>query len=190
MLSRMKLINRWGLMRNTRNENISEHSLETAIIAHSLAVIHNKNFQGNINAERCALFGIFHDTTEILTGDLPTPVKYYNSELRTAYKDVEESAKNKLLSMLPEYMRDEYKSLLSPDDDISGEEKQMWRFVKAADKISALIKCIEERTMGNRDFDSAEKSLLKSIKKINCPEADYFIENFIPSYDLTLDDQA
>ena len=190
MLSRMKLINRWGLMRNTHNENISEHSLETAIIAHSLAVIHNKHFGGNINAEKCALFGIFHDATEILTGDLPTPVKYYNSELRTAYKEVEESAKIRLLSMLPEYMRDEYSPLISPDDNISDEEKQIWTFVKAADKISALIKCIEERTMGNRDFYSAEQSSLKAIKNLSCKEADYFLKNFIPSYDLTLDDQT
>lgn len=190
MLSRMKLINRWGLMRNTRNENISEHSLETAMIAHCLAVVHNTYFGGNVNAERCALLGIFHDVTEIITGDLPTPVKYYNPEIRTAYKEVEETAKNKLISMLPEEMRDEFRPLLSPEEDCSEEELELWRFVKAADKLSALIKCIEERMTGNSDFLSAEKASAEAVKAMKMPEADYFMEHFLPSYDNTLDEQA
>lgn len=190
MLSRMKLINRWGLMRNTRNENISEHSLETAMIAHCLAVVHNTYFGGNVNAERCALLGIFHDVTEIITGDLPTPVKYYNPEIRTAYKEVEETAKNKLISMLPEEMRDEFRPLLSPEEDCSEEERELWRFVKAADKLSALIKCIEERMTGNSDFLSAEKASAEAVKAMKMPEADYFMEHFLPSYDNTLDEQA
>lgn len=190
MLSRMKLINRWGLMRNTRNENISEHSHETAIIAHALAVIHNKHFGGNADTGRAALLGIFHDTTEIITGDLPTPVKYHNPALRDAYKHVEDNAKSKLLSMLPIDLQNEYRVLLAPGDNISEEEKLLWGFVKAADKISALVKCIEERTMGNSDFISAERATLKSIKKLNMPEAEYFLEHFLPSYGLTLDDQT
>ena len=190
MLSRMKLINRWGLMRNTRNENISEHSLETAMLAHCLAVIHNTYFGGNVNAERCALLGVFHDVTEIITGDLPTPVKYYNPEIRTAYKEVEDTAKKQLISMLPEEMRGEFRPLLSPEADCSEEELELWRFVKAADKLSALIKCIEERITGNSDFLSAEKASAEAVKAMKMPEADYFMEHFLPSYDNTLDEQA
>lgn len=190
MLSRMKLINRWGLMRNTHSENISEHSLETAIIAHSLAVIRNTYFGGSVNAERCALLGAFHDVTEIITGDLPTPVKYCNPEIRTAYKQVEENAKTKLVSMLPEEMRGEISPLLSPDENASDEERELWRIVKAADKLSALIKCIEERTTGNSDFISAEKATLRSIEEMQLPEAEFFIQKFLPSFGSTLDEQA
>lgn len=190
MLSRMKLINRWGLMRNTHNENISEHSLETAMLAHSLAVIGNTYFGKSYNAERCALLGIFHDVTEIITGDLPTPVKYGSDEIRSAYKQVEENAKNRLVSMLPDEMQREISPLLSPDENASEEELELWRFVKAADKLSALIKCIEERTTGNTDFISAEQSTLQSIKEMKLPEVDFFIEKFLPSYGKTLDEQA
>lgn len=190
MLSRMKLINRWGLMRNTRNENISEHSLETAMLAHCLAVIRNKYFGGSVNAERCALLGIFHDTTEIITGDLPTPVKYYNPDIRTAYKEVEETAKARLISMLPCEMQGEISPLLSPAPDCSPEEKELWQLVKAADKLSALIKCIEERMTGNSDFLSAERSAMNSLKEMAMPEVDYFLEHFLRSYDRTLDEQT
>lgn len=186
MISRMKLINRWGLMRNTTSENISEHSLDVAVIAHALAVIRNTYFGGNVNAERAALLGIFHDTTEIITGDMPTPVKYYNSQLREAYGLVEENAKKKLLSMLPEEMRDIYNPLLGYSED----DAELWVLVKAADKISALIKCIEERSTGNSDFRKAENATLKSIKKMELLEADYFLDKFLPSYDMTIDDQT
>lgn len=186
----MKLINRWGLMRNTRNENISEHSLETAMIAHSLAVIGNTYFGKSYNAERCALLGVFHDVTEIITGDLPTPVKYGSPEIRSAYRQVEDNAKNRLVSMLPEEMQGEISPLLSPDENTSDEERELWHLVKAADKLSALIKCIEERVTGNSDFVSAEKSTLLSIEEMHLPEADYFIEHFLPSYGKTLDEQA
>lgn len=190
MLSRMKLINRWGLMRNTHNENISEHSLETAMLAHCLAVIGNTYFGKSYNAERCALLGIFHDVTEIITGDLPTPVKYGSDEIRTAYKQVEENAKKRLVSMLPDEMQGEISPLLSPDENASEEELELWRLVKAADKLSALIKCIEEHTTGNTDFISAESSTLLSIKEMKLPEVDFFIEKFLPSYGKTLDEQA
>jgi 5'-deoxynucleotidase len=190
MLSRMKLINRWGLMRNTHSENISEHSLETAMLAHSLAVIRNTYFGGNVNAERCALLGLFHDVTEIITGDLPTPVKYYNPEIRTAYKQVEETAKDKLISMLPAEMQPEFRPLLSPEKDCPPEEAELWILVKAADKLSALIKCIEERTTGNSDFLDAERSSADALKVMDLPEVDYFLTHFLPSYDTTLDRQA
>lgn len=189
MLSRMKLINRWGLMRNTRNENISEHSLETAMLAHCLALINNKYFGGNINPERCALLGVFHDATEIITGDLPTPVKYYSPGIRTAYKEVEETAKGKLISMLPPEMQPEILPLLAPCEE-RPEDKELWKYVKAADKLSALIKCIEERMTGNSDFISAEKASMDDLHAMQLPEAEYFIEHFLPSYGHTLDEQA
>lgn len=190
MLSRMKLINRWGLMRNTRSENISEHSLETAMLAHGLALIRNKYFGGNVNAERCALMGIYHDATEIITGDLPTPVKYFNPDIRDEYKKVEDTAKDKLVSMLPPEMGEEIAPLIAPDKDNSEEEAELWRIVKAADKLSALIKCVEERMTGNSDFVSAERASFESLKAMNMPEVDYFIDNFLPSYNKTLDEQT
>lgn len=186
MISRMKYINRWALMRNTINENISEHSLEVAFISHALAVMRNKRFGGNANAERCALLAMFHDTTEIITGDLPTPVKYYNKDIKTAYSEIEQNAKNQLLSYLPEDLKEEYEPLFCKTE----EESELWQLVKAADKISALIKCVEERQMGNNDFLSAEKSTYDAIKKLNVPEANMFLEEFMPSYLLTLDEQA
>ena len=184
MLSRMKFINRWGLMRNTKNENICEHSLEVAFIAHALGIINNQQFGGNINAERLAILGMYHDVTEIVTGDMPTPVKYYNPIIRNAYKEVENVAKEALLSGLPEKMRKTYDSVLME----SKEEEELWKYVKAADKISALVKCIEEKGMGNTDFEKAELSILKVIEQMDMPEVKYFMENFIPAYKLTLDE--
>ena len=184
MLSRMKFINRWGLMRNTKNENICEHSLEVAFIAHALGIINNQEFGGNINAERLAILGMYHDVTEIVTGDMPTPVKYYNPIIRNAYKEVENVAKDALLSGLPEKMRKEYDSVLME----STAEEELWKYVKAADKISALVKCIEEKRMGNTDFEKAEISILMVIEKMDMPEVKYFMENFIPAYKLTLDE--
>lgn len=186
MISRMKYINRWALMRNTLDENISEHSLETAFIAHALALIGNKKFGKNYNAERSALLAMFHDTTEIITGDLPTPVKYYNPEIKGAYKEVENQANRKMLSYLPDYLKEEYEPLFYHHEN----DKELWVLVKAADKLSALIKCLEERQMGNTDFIKAERSAEESIKKMNLPEVGVFMEDFIPAYKLTLDEQA
>lgn len=186
VISRMKYINRWSLMRNTINENISEHSLETAFIAHALALLRNRRFGGNVDPERCALLAIFHDTTEIITGDLPTPVKYYNPQIKKAYGEIEENAKKQLLSYLPEDLRDDYEPLFSR----TNEEAELWDLVKGADKISALIKCIEEKQMGNSDFTFAEKSTYQAIKALNLPEAEVFLQEFMPSYLLTLDEQA
>lgn len=186
MLSRMKYINRWGLMRNTITENIAEHSLETAIVAHSLAIIGNKYFGKNIDANRVAVLAMFHDSTEIITGDLPTPVKYFAPDIREAYKKVEETAANNLLNGVPDKLRDEYEGILKESE----EERKLWKYVKAADKISALIKCVEEKRMGNLDFEQAEKATLAHIEELNMEEADYFVENFLPAYSLTLDEQA
>ena len=183
MLSRMKYINRWALMRNTHNENLSEHSLEVAMIAHVLALIHNRKFGGNVNAERTALMAIYHDVPEILTGDMPTPVKYFNDDVKKAYEKVEDAACERLVELLPDYLKDDYESLFFHKE----EDSQLWAFVKAADKISALIKCIEEQTAGNSDFSTAAQSTEKLIHSLNMPEAEVFLEDFIKGYTLTLD---
>ena len=156
MLSRMKNIYRWGLMRNTKQENLSEHSLEVAFIAHALAVIHNRRFGGNVNAEQIAFSAMFHDTTEIITGDMPTPIKYYNDEIKSAYKQIEAVAGDRLLSMLPEDLRPDFATAYAPDE-------QTQKFIKAADKISALIKCTEELNMGNKEFSAAYKTTINII---------------------------
>lgn len=186
MLSRMKYINRWGLMRNTISENIAEHSLETGMIAHALAVINNVYFNGDINPDRVAVYAIYHDVPEIITGDLPTPVKYFAPEIREAYKVVEETAVNRLLDSLPNKMRSFYEEILD-ENEIEDEYR---RLVKAADKISALIKCVEEKRMGNLDFIQAEESTIKAIQELECREADYFMEKFLGAYSLTVDEQA
>lgn len=186
IISRMKYINRWGLMRNTINENISEHSLETAFIAHVLALYRNVRFGGNVDPERAALLAMYHDATEIITGDLPTPVKYYNAEIKAEYDKVEKMAEEKLLSYLPEDLRGYYAPLFSKNE----EDRELWVLVKAADKLSALIKCIEERQMGNSDFTVAEKSTLQAVHDMALPEAEEFISEFLSAYHLTLDGQA
>ncbi len=183
LLYRMKYISRWGLMRNSNKENISEHSLETAIIAHGLAVMRNKRFGGNVNPEKVALLAMFHDVSETITGDLPTPVKYFNSDISKSYKQVERVALEKLLTMLPDDMRDEYRDILIPD-----ESDETMILVKAADKLSALLKCIEEESAGNGEFALAKKSTLESIEQMGVPEAQEFIKEFLPSYKLTLDE--
>ena len=172
-------------MRNTVSENLSEHSLEVAFIAHLLCVIRNKRFGGNVNAERAALIAMYHDTTEIITGDLPTPVKYYNKDIRSIYGDIEKNAADKLLSQLPDDLKEEYEPIISGGDD-----DEIKSLVKAADKISALIKCIEERQMGNKDFLQAEQATLKCIKDMKIKEADVFLEEFVKGYGLTLDELA
>lgn len=183
-LSRMKYINRWGLMRNTYTENIQEHSLQVAIIAHGLAVIRNTYFNGEINPERVAILAIFHDCNEIITGDMPTPIKYYNPQISKIYKDIEDISKEKIISMLPEEMADEYYSLFFKNP----EDIDCWKLVKAADRISAYIKCIEEVKAGNNEFKKASEAILKTIKEIELEEVLYFMEKFLPSFNLSLDE--
>ena len=185
MHSRMKYINRWALMRNTATENISEHSNDVAAIAHALAVIKNVRFGGNLNAERAAFLGLYHDMPEIITGDMPTPVKYHSEEMRQEFLKVEEMACNRLLSMLPEDMRVYYESAFFQKE----EDEYLWKLVKAADKLSALIKCIEEENVGNREFEKALQSTAKSIRKMELPEVDVFFDEFIPAFRLNLDEQ-
>ncbi len=182
MLSRMKNIYRWGLMRNTKPENLSEHSLEEAFIAHCLAVLRNKRFGGSVDPNFVATAAMFHDTGEIITGDMPTPIKYYNAEIKSAYKQIEAVAEDRLLSLLPEDLREEYTPLYRLDEETE-------KLVKAADKLSALIKCIEELNMGNREFAAAERSTRKAVEDMHLPEADAFLAEFIDSFALTLDEQ-
>lgn len=186
MLSRMKYIDRWALMRNTSKENVSEHSLQVAFFAHALGVIKNKRFGGNVDCDRLAVIAMFHDVSEIITGDLPTPVKYYNPQIKTAYKEVEDVAVQKLLSYLPDDLKEEYSPLLCKND----EDEYLYKLVKSADKLSALAKCIEEEKMGNSDFSDAKESILSSIEKIELPEVKVFLNEFMPAFGLSLDKQA
>lgn len=182
-LSRMKYITRWGLMRNTNSESIQEHSLQVSMIAHALALIKNIYFNGNVNPDRIAVLAIYHDSNETLIGDLPTPIKYYNPAIYKAYKDLEKISKEKLLTMIPEQMVDSYRSILFFD-----ESSDEGRIVKAADRISAYIKCLEEEKAGNREFKKAAAATKKKIQEMNMPEVNYFMDNFIHGFTLTLDE--
>lgn len=185
MLSRMKSITRWALMRNTRQETICEHSYDTAVLVHGLAELTNRRFGGQVDVGRCVLLALYHDTTEIFTGDLPTPVKYDNAAIRAAYRQLETAAAQRLLALLPEDLRPAYEPLYAEQP---GEETER-RLVKAADKLSALIKCVEEIQQGNREFSKAEETTLRSLKNMNLPAVDCFLEEFLPAYRLTLDEQ-
>ncbi len=187
-ISRMKYIERWALMRNSRQENLSEHSLEVAMIAHALCIIGNVRYGKNLNGERAALIGLYHDASEIITGDMPTPVKYYNEEIRHAYKQVEAIADVQLLHKLPEDLRPSFENIFKSQD--GEDEKYMRKLVKAADKLSALIKCIEEKNSGNSEFRTAEESTLRSLDKIKkeCVEVNDFMNDFLEPYGKTLDE--
>lgn len=181
MISRMKYIDRWALMRNTESENLCQHSYEVAVLAHALCVLGNTRCGMDLDADRAAVIALYHDSSEILTGDMPTPVKYYSEEIRDAYKSVERVATGKLLDMLPEDLRPTYSSVLAPEDD------DLRKVVKAADKLSALIKCIEEKKAGNREFDKAFESTLGAIHALQCEPAEIFLAEFLDAYSLTLD---
>lgn len=183
-ISRIKHINRWALMKNSEMESLSVHTVDTAFIAHALGLIHNKRFGGKIDVERLVLLALYHDCSEILTGDMPTPVKYYNPEIVTAYKNVEKIANEKLVSLLPDDLKEDYRPLFTHE----GEDSVVLKLLKAADKISALIKCIEEETSGNKEFEKAKESTIKSIHDLKLPEAEVFLEEFLPSYGVTLDE--
>ena len=186
MMSRMKYINRWALMRNNKEENLSEHCLEVSIIAHALATISNVRFGGHLNAEKAALIGLYHDASEIITGDMPTPVKYYNDDIKSAFKEVENVACHKLLHLLPDDLREAYEPILLKND----EDDYLWKLVKCADKISAMIKCIEEIASGNSEFKSAYESTSKTLDDMadKYPEVRVFIDEFLSAYGQTLDE--
>ncbi|WP_068712843.1 5'-deoxynucleotidase [Vibrio tritonius] len=183
-LARMKLIQRWPLMRSISKENISEHSLQVAFVAHALAVIKNKKFGGKLNPERIAIKAMYHDSSEVLTGDLPTPVKYYNSEIAKEYKKIEAAAEKRLLSMLPEELQDDFAPFLLSDSA----DQEDAAVVKQADCICAYLKCLEELSAGNQEYALAKKRLDVTLKERYTEEMDYFLHTFAPSFELTLDE--
>ena len=187
MLARMKLIRRWGLMFSTRDENLSEHSLDTAFFMHALLSLHNRRFltpgEEPLDLGTGVLLAIYHDAAEILTGDLPTPIKYYNPDIRDAYREVEQFSANKLLHMLPEALRPSFDPLLR-----EGYDPGLRTLVKAADKLSAHIKCVEELKAGNAEFKQAAEQTLEALRGYGLPELDYFLEHFLPAFGLTLDE--
>ena len=182
LMGRMRYITRWGLMRNTFSENISEHSHQVAVLAHALALIRRDILAlPTPEPERCAVAALYHDASEILTGDLPTPIKYYNPDIRGAYKQVERVAGNRLLDMLPPALRQSYEGYVLEDDP------ELLPFVKAADKLSAHIKCLEEQKAGNTEFDTAAKQTWDAMKAMERPELDWFLDKCLGAYALNLD---
>ncbi len=207
-LSRMKYIYRWGLMRNTLNENIQEHSLQVAMVAHSLAVIRNRLFGGNLDSGRITTLAVFHEVSEVITGDIATPIKYFNPEIKKAYKEIETIASRKLLRMLPGELEGDYAGLLvhagadgadsaggvkdavisNTVDTVNDPDEENRALVKVADKICAYLKCVEELKAGNQEFIKAEKAIKAEIDGYGLPEVKYFMDNFLPSFMLTLDE--
>ncbi len=182
LMGRMRYISRWGLMRNSFSENISEHSHMTAVLAHALALIRRDILKlPTPDPDRCAVAALYHDASEILTGDLPTPIKYYNPDIKAAYKEVEKVAGNRLLDMLPPELRASYEHLVLED------EEEVLPFVKAADKLSAHIKCLEEQKAGNKEFDSAARQTWNAMKEMNRPELDWFLDRCLGAFTLNLD---
>ena len=184
MMTRMRNITRWGLMRNNITENLTEHSYDTAVTAHALAVIGKEKFGKDIDPGQIAAVALFHDASEIITGDLPTPVKYNNPVIRSAYKSIEQAAADSLLQMLPGELRPSYKILF----DFETDDPELYRYVKAADKIGAYIKCVEELRGGNDEFRRAAIQTREAIAKMAMPEADYYMEQFAPAFSLSLDE--
>ncbi|HIT68601.1 MAG TPA: 5'-deoxynucleotidase [Candidatus Aphodomonas merdavium] len=185
-MARMKQILRWGLMRNTRPENDQEHALQAAMIAHALATMRNVRRGGTLNAERIAALAMYHDAGEVITGDLATPIKHFNPQVRGAFEQMEQMARNKLLTMLPQDLRGAYAPLLLPD-----ETAQEWRFVKAADRLCAYLKCVEEIRSGNGEFTKARDAIARDLEQIaaeGMPEVREFLEEFAKSFELTLDE--
>ena len=182
-LNRLKLIRRWGLMRNTVPENDMEHSMQCALIAHGLAAIARERYGRDVNPETVLSLALYHDVGEVITGDLPTPVKYKNPEIKGAYKRIEAMASEQLLSMLPKDLRAAYRPYLLPD-----ETTLAWKLVKAADRICAYIKCVEEHNLGNREFDQARASIVETIRESDLPEVAEFMREFAPSFELSLDE--
>ena len=180
----MKFIVRWGLMRNTRAENTQEHSLQVAMIAHALAVIGNRLYGRELDPERVALLAIFHDAEEVITGDVPTPIKYFNPQIKDAMKGIEAVARERLVAMIPEPLRADYQDLFFARED----DAPAWRVVKHADKISAYLKCVEEAKSGNLEFSRAEQAILADLEALDDPAVGYFLTVFVPSFRLTIDE--
>ena len=182
-LNRMKHIKRWSLMRSNVEENIMEHTEQVSVIAHALATIKNVYFNGKVDVLKVVLYSQYHETSEVITGDLPTPIKYFNKEINVAYKDIEKGASNKLLETLPDEIRKEYEKYVLPDED-----SEEYKIMKCADKISAYIKCVEEVKWGNSEFVKAKETIYKDLLKCEREEVKYYIEHILPKYSLTLDE--
>ena len=182
MIARMKYINRWGLMRNTQEENIQEHSHMVAVLAHALAVIQNRYYGGQVDPGAVAVAALYHDASEILTGDMPTPIKYDNPDIQTAYKEIEAVAERKLLSMLPGDLRGDFEAAVTiPDPEVRA-------LVKAADKLSAYLKCVEELKAGNTEFKKAKEQTYAALCQNPIPALRYFMDHFLEGFELTLDE--
>ena len=182
-LDRMKYIKRWQLMRSVREENIMEHSQSVAVLAHALAAIRNKCFGGNVDIAKTVLYAMYHETSEVMTGDLPTPIKYYNRNIHGAYKELEKSACQKMVNMLPEELQEEMSPYILPEED-----SEEFNLVKAADRLAAYVKCLEELRLGNREFFKAKKTIEEDLHSRNLPEIEYFFQHFLPAFHLTLDE--
>ena len=181
-MAHMKHIKRWSMRRNTHDENVQEHSLQVVMIAHALALIAEERFDKTPDLEKVLLTATYHEAPEVITGDLATPIKYFNPRIRDAFKNIERIAGEKLLTYLPDYMSKHFERIIFPD-----EESYEWRIVKAADRISAYAKCLEEEASGNREFSTAKETILRQIKEMDMPEADVFMAEFAPSFGLALD---
>ena len=182
-MDRMKYIKRWSLMRSVREENIMEHSQQVAMFAHALAVITNKIFGGAVDEQKCVLYAVYHECSEVMTGDLPTPIKYFNSNIKGAYKDIEAQASKKLLAMLPAELEEGLESYMLADTD-----SEEYKILKAADRLAAYVKCLEEHRSGNTEFEKAKKSIEDDLHARNMPAVEYFMQNFIPAFLLTIDE--
>lgn len=182
-LNRMKYIKRWSLMRSVREENIMEHSQQVAVIAHALALINNKIMGGKVDVNKVVLLAQYHEVGEVITGDLPTPIKYFNPEIKSAYKDLEKNASLRLLGMLPETLQNEYKEYVLPD-----ENTEEYKLVKYADRLAAYLKCVEEVKAGNAEFKKAKTAIGNELKNSKSAEVEYYLKEFAPAYDLTLDE--
>ena len=182
-INRMKYIKRWSLMRSIREENIMEHSHQVAVIAHALAIISNKIFGKQVDVNRVVLLAQYHEVGEVITGDLPTPIKYFNPEIKTAYKDLEKNACQRLVAMLPENMREDYAEYIMPD-----ENSEEYKLVKCADRLAAYLKCVEEIRAGNSEFKKAKITIGAELKAMKIKEVDYYLKEFAPAFDLTLDE--
>ncbi|MBQ6143340.1 MAG: 5'-deoxynucleotidase [Clostridia bacterium] len=183
-ISRLRYVNRWALFKNNESEDLADHSAEVAFLAHALAVIKNKKFGGKVNAERAALLGLYHDTPELITGDMPSPVKYFGTEMKPLYDKIEQVAVSEMISMLPEEFKDDFRPLLSHTE----EEKELWQIVKNADILSALIKCLREKSLNNPDFNKPLDTITEKLKTMSkqYPEVDYFIKEFMPAFGFTI----
>lgn len=182
-LNRMKYIKRWSLMRSVREENIMEHSQQVAVIAHALAIIKNNKFGGTVDVSKVVLLAQYHEVGEVITGDLPTPIKYFNPEIKAAYKDLEKGACERLIAMLPQDMQKDYQDYIIPD-----ENTEEYKIVKCADRLAAYLKCVEEIKAGNSEFKKAKASIGNELKSAKRAEVDYYLKEFAPAYDLTLDE--